>query len=287
MRALHSSLFRSAQDATSPYQVASLKELGALFEGPSQPALAHLIVKEATPLANKLELASFYLETFHQAQKMHKGQDPFLRFQDSFAAKNCDFHYLEKMVNLFEVEDLSYQDLGALFEKLQALAHVEPAGSYFAPNQAMSSDFLGQLIPAQVSVAELTELLNSGSDIKIRFALLKTRYDCDPSLIAVIGKGLNSYGETNQGIALKTLSLLYGQHLWRDNWASYKNGTGLVPPNSNFLQVDCDHFDFKTIDDTARQNIYLCELARMRHYPSLVPHLIELTDWFDLPRLFS
>lgn len=284
---IYSSLLSIANDAKNPDQISAIEELGPFFGGASQKTLAQILLNETTPIQSKFNLSAFYLEKFHNSKKIRNGQDPYFTFASSFTQKTCDFNCIDKMVSMFEVRDLSYQDLGPLFDKLSTLSQGGPAGSYFAQSMSASFGFLLKILPAQITLTELADLLSSNNDIKIQFALLKARYERDPSLIPMIEKNLNTYKERNQGLALKTLSILYGQHIWLDNWANYKNGRGIVAANSQFFQIDCDRFDLKNLNDIVGQNICIRQFARKKNYQNISPQAIEATDWFDLPHVLK
>lgn len=250
--------------------------LGQVWEtlglGVSKSKVAKLLETELRP-EEFWKLSRFYLDTYFKGNMIRKSQDQDLHFEALVNAKRSisEFH---QVVWLFDPSDFDSNDLKLIFDRMQFLSQ----GKVADLNPLL-------LLRSKSTPSALVEFLKSSNPLAVRYALFRSRYDRDPSLIPAIEARLPELSDELRMSALKTLSVLVGAYVGLDAFLEYRTGKR-IPGTSSFFSIDCSRFRPSTLDEVAQDAapaLNLCIRERADRINLKLLDAIEKSSWILPP----
>jgi catechol-2,3-dioxygenase len=119
----------------------------------------------------------------------------------------------------------------------------------------------------------------------IRYGLIRSRYDRDPSLIPVVESNMAQYSDDLRLNALTTLSIFYGKYIGLDDWVKYRSKSSFGS-HGNYFNTNCANFNLTKTGDLNESNIQLLNLCirqKARKGESFQLKNIESAGWIGLP----
>ena len=262
---------RGANNPSSERRVESILFLGPFGHGIARQNVAKLLEGDLKDEAIS-RLSDYYLSTFHDGRKIKKYEDAFVHFEAVISSKRTEWSVM-KAASLFDFSELDYSDIRILFDKLASV-----------PGDQPNSISLYPLFAAKLTTSDISQFLQSHNDLSIRYALLRSRYEGDPSLIPVITSQLKHYKDELRLAALKTLSVLTGHYVGLDAWALIKNQHSL-PVFAAHPEIDCLSFKPTSLSELTPTHIpalNVCIRKRADKRDSRLLDSIESAGWLDL-----
>lgn len=256
--------------AFSDERVKAIEFLGP-FAGPmSQPLLAEILEADLSR-DSVSSIGNDYLRRFHEGRKVVTNQDQFLHFNVAVGTKQ-GLSALAKTVELFDASSLNLSDLKALFATMVPLTRDPRETRLFL-----------MLLGAKLTETEFMQMFNSENEAEIRYALIRSRYLRDSSVLNQIRKNLPRYSDETVFIALTTLSLLKGERVTLEDWRSSQKGRQIA---SSFFDPNCEEFHPSSFDQPSPSEIPLinvCLRQRVDKQDLFLLEDIEDAGWIAPP----
>lgn len=226
-------------------RVRAIEFLGPFAGQLSQESLAEILESNISK-DSVISVGNTYLALFHSGEKILADRDSAISFTD--AVENKDgLSPLLKTIELFEPASLGKAELRALFGAMSPLSRDPRETRIFL-----------MMLGAKLSVAELKEFAVSSNEAENRYALIRARYERDPSLVDVIQKQMQNYGDEVVYAALSTLSLMRGQKVTLDDWRQVRGGRSLAV---SFFEPRCDGLTFESLEQLSAQQVSLLNVC--------------------------
>ncbi len=271
---LFSHAMRGVRSESFDRRVASVMFLGPFSGGMAKADLAHLL--EAGINNERVEeLGDLYRKRFWHRQKIKASADFDLSFQKAILSKKA-FPDVVSTLRLFDPTDLKFDDVQAVFAKLQPLMN------------DCRCDFAGyDLLTAKLNPADALALLGTHQEAAVQFVLLWARYHATPAdvaLVAGIEKGFGTYTDRAKLSALLTLSVLRGSHVTFNDWLTGRQGRAVSSwVGAPAARVDCGVWQPKPVAElTPADAPALNQCIRRRAEPAYASE-IEAAGWIEPP----